>query len=216
MRRDTWLVDFRDPAHLNDPAAWDERYAGRDQLWSGNPNAAVVVEVRDLPPARALDVGCGEGADAIWLATQGWNVTALDVSRVALERATSAARERDVAVVWLHAGLLEAPLDPSGFDLVSAQYPALLRTSGALAERALLNAVRLGGTLLVVHHADFGAHEVAEPRFDPALFVAVEDVQAMLDYDWKVEVYEQRPRNVTSGAGAGHTHDVVLRARRLG
>jgi SAM-dependent methyltransferase len=211
---DTAAVDRHDPAAFNDPAAWDARYSGGDQLWSGNPNQALVTEVRGLPPSRALDVGCGEGADAIWLAQQGWEVTALDVSQVALERAAAAAQERDVEVRWLHVGLLEAPLDPEGFDLVSAQYFALPRTSDAVAEHALLNAVRPGGTLLVVHHAEFGAHASSEPGFDPALFLAVEDVHAVLGEEWTIEVYEQRKRDVRSGAGAHHNSDVVLRASR--
>jgi SAM-dependent methyltransferase len=207
-------VDGHDPADLNGGSEWDEFYSARHQVWSGNPNHALVAEVEDLRPGRALDVGGGEGADAIWLALRGWEVTALDVSEVALARAAAAAQKRDVEVRWLHVGLLEARLDPPSFDLVSAQYTGLRRTSGALAERALLNAVSVGGTLLVVHHADFGAHEHAEHGFDSSTFVAVEDVHAMLDDDWAVEVYEQRHRDVRSGAGAGHTDDMVLRARR--
>lgn len=77
---------------------WDRWYASMEQLWSGLPNAALVSEVAGLAPGRALDVGCGEGADAVWLARQGWTVTALDVSRVALDRAAVYAREADVRV----------------------------------------------------------------------------------------------------------------------
>jgi SAM-dependent methyltransferase len=207
-------MDGHDQADLDGDSEWDEFYSARTQVWSGNPNHALVAEVADLPPGRALDVGCGEGGDAIWLALRGWDVTALDVSDVALARAAASAQKSEVEVRWLRAGLLEARLDPRSFDLVSAQYPGLRHTSGALAERALLNAVSVGGTLLVVHHADFGAHEHAEHGFDPASFVAVEDVHAMLGDDWEVEVYGQRQRHVPSGAGAGHTHDMVLRARR--
>lgn len=133
---------------------WDRRYASTEQVWSGLPNAALVSEVAGLMPGRALDVGCGEGADAVWLARQGWTVTALDVSRVALDRAAVYAREADVRVTWVHAELLNARLGAGAFDLVSAQYPALRRTPGNDAERSLLAAVAPGGTLLVVHHAD--------------------------------------------------------------
>ncbi|MFO7689504.1 MAG: class I SAM-dependent methyltransferase, partial [Cryobacterium sp.] len=115
----------RDPGAVQN--AWDERYTGNEQLWSGAPNATLVTDTAGLRPARALDVGCGEGADAIWLAEQGWQVTALDVSKVALDRATTQAESRGVDVHWLHAGLVEADLAPAGFDLVSAQYPALFR-----------------------------------------------------------------------------------------
>jgi hypothetical protein len=107
---------------------WDERYSQAEQMWSGEPNTSLVSEVRGIKPGIALDVGCGEGADAIWLAELGWQVTAIDVSEVALHRARAAAERMDVEVEWVHAGLLEATLPPGRFNLVSAQYPALLRT----------------------------------------------------------------------------------------
>jgi len=201
-------------------AKWDTRYAGQDQLWSGQPNGALVAEVAGLAPGRVLDVGCGEGADAVWLARGGWQVTALDVSAVALERAAGHARAAGVTIRWVHAGLAEAKLAPGSFELVSAQYPALLRTPGAAAERALLAAVAPGGVLLLVHHAGMDephAQQHQDADFDPADYVWPAMVAALLDDDWLVEVDEQRPRVVPgSGGGAHHTHDVVLRARRLG
>src|ERR1700679_3493773 len=81
-------------------AELDERYATADQLWSGQPNATLVAEVGDLEPGRALDVGCGEGADAVWLASRGWQVTAIDVSLLALQRATASAERSGVQVEW--------------------------------------------------------------------------------------------------------------------
>lgn len=204
---------------------WDERYSAAEQVWSGEPNGALVAQVAELPLGRALDVGCGEGADAVWLAQRGWQVTALDVSQVALARAAAAAERVGVAVTWLHAGLMEADLAPGGFDLVSAQYSALRKTPAHDAERALLAAVAPGGTLLVVHHADFKHNHAdsdapsdpaAHGGFDPADYVAPADVAAVLDDGWAVTVDERRPRHVASGAGAGHTHDVVLHARRVG
>lgn len=205
--------------YAGDPAVredWDRRYADREQLWSGRPNGALVAEVAGMPPGRALDVGCGEGADAVWLARGGWDVTALEVSGVALERAAAHAREAGVAVRWVHAGLVEAALPPASFDLVSAQYPALLRTPDGAAERALLAAVAPGGVLLLVHHAGMETQHPDDGGFDPADYVWPSMVAALLDGDWQVEVDEQRPRVVPDGgAGAHHTHDVVLRARRL-
>src|SRR5215212_487186 len=101
---------------------WNQRYAGSNQIWSGQPNQALVTEVSELPPGRALDVGCGEGADAVWLAQRGWDVTGLDVSGVALDRARLHARDAGVVARWVRAGLVEAGLPDRGFDLVSAQY----------------------------------------------------------------------------------------------
>jgi len=195
---------------------WDRRYADQEQLWSGQPNGALVTEVARLMPGRVLDVGCGEGADAVWLARRGWDVTALDVSGVALERAARHARDAGVVVRWVHAGLTEAMLPPASFDLVSAQYPALLRTPDAAAERALLAAVAPGGVLLLVHHAAVETLQSQDGDFDPADYVWPSMVAALLDDDWVMEVNEQRPRIAPhGGAGAHHTDDLVLRARRL-
>jgi SAM-dependent methyltransferase len=205
--------------YAGDPAVqaqWDLRYAESHQLWSGNPNGALVAEVAGLTPGRVLDVGCGEGADAVWLARAGWDVTALEVSGVALARAVEHARDVGVAVRWVHAELTEADLAPRSFDLVSAQYPALLRTPDGAAERALLAAVAPGGLLLFVHHAGVETMEQHEGGIDPADYVWTSMVAALLDDDWLVEVDEQRPRVAPEGgAGAHHVDDLVLRARRL-
>jgi SAM-dependent methyltransferase len=204
-------------AYAGDPAVqaeWDQRYTERDRLWSGAPNGALVAEVAGLTPGRVLDVGCGEGADAVRLARAGWDVTAIDVSGVALRRAAGHARDAGVTVRWVHAGLAEARLGT--FDLVSAQYPALLRTPDAAAERALLAAVAPGGVLLLVHHAGMDARPPDDSGFDPADYVWPSMIAARLDDDWAVEVDERRPRIVPEGgAGAHHAEDVVLRARRL-
>src|SRR5690606_33256030 len=99
-------------------ADWDHRYGG-EQMWSGNPNGSLVAEATDLAPGRALDVGAGEGGDAIWLAEQGWRVTASDVSQRALARVGAEADRRGLSVELLHvdANAHEA-FDDAGFDLV--------------------------------------------------------------------------------------------------
>jgi SAM-dependent methyltransferase len=195
-----------------DAAAWDERYASAEQVWSGDPNGALVAEVSALTPGTALDVGCGEGADAVWLARRGWRVTALDVSAVAIERARQHAASAGVDVDWISSGLEAAELGT--YDLVSAQYAVLRATPGRDAERALLAAVAPGGLLLVVHHADVDGP--TEHGFHPADYVMPADLAALLadDDGWRVQTLERRPRFVSSGAGAGHTHDLVLVARR--
>lgn len=205
--------------YVGDPAVeqeWDQRYAVEGRLWSGRPNGALLAEVAGLAPGRALDVGCGEGADAVWLARGGWQVTGLEVSGIALQRAARHAQDAGVPIQWVHAGLAEAALPPGSFDLVSAQYPALQRTPDGAAERALLAAVAPGGVLLLVHHAGMDTHVNPDSNFDPADYVWPSMVADLLDQDWTVEVDEQRPRVVPDGgAGAHHTDDVVLRARRL-
>ncbi|WP_407938046.1 class I SAM-dependent methyltransferase [Nakamurella panacisegetis] len=210
---------FPPSGYVGDAAAqeeWDRRYTDREQLWSGQPNGTLVAEVADLAPGRALDVGCGEGADAVWLARAGWDVTALEVSGVALSRAARHAQDAGVNIHWVHAGLAEAALPPASFDLVSAQYPALPRTPDGAAEKALVAAVAPGGVLLFVHHAGMESQPVNDSGFDPAAYVWPSMVIALLDEDWAIEVNEQRPRVIPEGgAGAHHAEDVVIRARRL-
>ena len=133
-------------------ADWDHRYGG-DQMWSGNPNGTLVNEISGLGPGRALDVGAGEGGDALWLAEQGWIVTATDISRRALDRVDAEAERRGVHVECHHAdaNALDA-FEAEAFDLVSAQYASIPRTPDGRGVRNLLNAVAPDGTLLVVSH----------------------------------------------------------------
>ena len=126
------------------PEQWDARYAERDQVWSGAPNGTLVAEFEGRAAGRALDVGCGEGADAIWLAGRGWRVTATDISAVALDRARRAAQAAAVEVDWRLADIADGAPEPGGFDLVTTHYPALQHTDDAAAIRGLLDAVAPG------------------------------------------------------------------------
>jgi SAM-dependent methyltransferase len=197
---------------------WDERYSVADQLWSGAPNSVLVDVAAALPAGRALDVGCGEGADAVWLAKRGWLVDALDVSGVALARAAAHGRDAGVDIRWIHSGLVEAEPDLGRYDLVSAQYPVLAKTPDAVAERVLIDAVAPDGLLVVVHHAEFASdhdHDGHAGDFDPADYVGPWDVRPLLGDGWVIELDETRPRHLTTGSGAGHTSDAVLVARNL-
>lgn len=204
--------------YLGDPAVrefWDRKYAEREQLWSGDPNGALVAEAGAMAPARVLDVGCGEGADAIWLAGRGWEVTALEVSGVALARAAEQAAAAGLGIRFVHAGLAHAQLEPASFDLVSAMYPVLQRTHDGAAERALLGAVAPGGTLLVVHHEGMARRE-PHGDFDPDDYVWPAMIVELLGEGWRIDLHEIRARVVPgSGIGAHHVDDEVVRATRL-
>ena len=192
--------------------SWDDMYRSREQLFSGNPNGVLVAEIVDLPPGRALDVGCGEGADALWLARRGWQVTAVDISEVALQRA--AANDVEHSVTWSRADLATTPPPAGAFDLVSLQYFPLLRSSGPSAVRGLLDAVAPGGTLLCGSHA-LSDLELHPPEgFDPADYYQPDDVVRLLDGAWDILINESRPRSVLAPAGTHHAHDTVLRAKR--
>ncbi|MEV8439595.1 class I SAM-dependent methyltransferase [Actinosynnema sp. NPDC051121] len=199
---------------------WETFYRDRDQVWTGKANELLVREVAHLTPGTALDLGCGEGGDALWLAGQGWLVTAVDVSSVALARGAARAVELGVAarVDWQRHDLARS--FPSGtFDLVSAQF---LHSSvavegereGILARAA--GAVARGGVLLVVGHAEWPTWLRDNPPVDYR-FPTNADVLASLDLgpEWVVEVDESVEREIVGPEGQQGTRaDVVLRLRR--
>lgn len=198
-----------------DASEWDQRYAGREQLWSGRPNGTLVREVGPLTPGTALDVGCGEGGDAVWLAQRGWTVTGLDVSAVALARARAAAQSLGAHVTWVCAPVTDLVPPAGGYDLVTVHYPALPHSPGAGPVGALLAAVAPGGLLLVVGHARIDPAHARARGIDPADYVAPADVAARLDGGWLVEVDEERPRVDPAPPETAHAYDHVLRVRRL-
>jgi SAM-dependent methyltransferase len=204
------------PEHHDEAARWDRFYTGggdQPRHWSGRPNPTLVTEVAALRAGRALDVGCGEGADATWLAARGWQVTGIDPSEVALRRAETVARAAGVAVTWVRAGLVDLPEGHGPYDLVAAHYPVVPRGDDDEAVAALLRAVAVGGTLLVVHHELDPAH-AADHGFDLDVHLTPDTVAARLDDSWHVEVAATRDRDAGATSADGHPRDVVLRARR--
>lgn len=204
-----------------DKAFWDARYREADVLWSGHANPVLVAEVSDLPPGTALDIGSGEGADAIWLAARGWRVTGLDVSDVAVERAAAHAATAGVGdrITWLQADLtIDTPVGggiDGGFDLVTAQFMHLPSEQRRALHRRLAAAVAPGGTLLVVGHHPSDLETIPRPPV-PDLFFTAPDVAAELDpSQWTVLLDEARPRSAVHPEGHTVTiHDTVLLARR--
>ncbi|EIV92214.1 cyclopropane-fatty-acyl-phospholipid synthase family protein [Frankia sp. QA3] len=197
---------------------WDARYAGAPRIWSGEPNVALVRLAGGVAPGRALDLGCGEGGDAVWLARRGWRVTAVDVSEVALGRAAAQAAAAGVGdrVVWRRLDLgVEFPAGM--FELVSAQF---LHSEVELPRvrilRAAAGAVVVGGTLLVAGHAA-GPAGHGHPGL---VFPSAGEVLASLELvvgGWEVVVCEEFERSVRWPDGSvGVRLDNVLAVRRLG
>jgi SAM-dependent methyltransferase len=198
---------------------WDERYGSSDRVWSGRPNAALVAESAALTPGTALDVGCGEGADAVWLAGQGWRVTGADVSRVALERAAAhTPPELASLITWSRVDL--TTWEPSArYDLVSAQFvlhfPSALHPERDRLFARLASAVAPGGQLIVVGHSvrDMGTTVPRPP--DTSLFFTAGDLAARLDPStWTIRTADARPRPWQHEGRDVLLHDEVLRAQR--
>ena len=197
---------------------WDERYRSKDQIWSGEPNPVLVAVATDLPPGTALDVGCGEGADSIWLAAQGWRVTGTDISIVALERAAAAAAtQTDVAdrLVWEQGDLLTWEPPPARYDLVSAQFVHLPPGERESLHRRLAAAVAPGGTLLVVgHHPSDLETSIQRPNL-PDLMVTAEVMAEVLDQaEWLIEASAPERETVDPDGNPVTIADAVLCAVR--
>ncbi|BBZ43544.1 class I SAM-dependent methyltransferase [Mycobacterium parmense] len=197
---------------------WEERYRSSAQVWSGRVNARLAEVAAELPAGRALDLGCGEGADALWLAERGWRVTAVDVSATALHRAKDAASRRNLLDrIDFERHDLNETFPQGPFDLVSAQYlhsPARLEREGVL--RRAADQVSPGGVLLIVDHGE--APPWAE-RHDHS-FPSVEDVLAGLRLEpagWTTVRAERAARDaIGPGGEAGVLLDNVLVVRRNG
>jgi len=199
--------------------AWDERYSGEGKIWSGNPNAQLVAEGADLAPGTALDVGCGEGGDVIWLARRGWTVTGADFSAAGLARAARHAEEAGVAerTDWWQVDAREFDAEGRAFDLVTSQYLHPPESGMVDVVRRLAGAVAPGGHLLVVGHAPpsgpshGGSHHSKAQR--RAMFLAA-DLLPGLPEDFEPVVVEQRPHPVTREGKTVEIDDSTLLARR--
>jgi SAM-dependent methyltransferase len=194
-------------------AAWDQRYSGPDLVWGAGPNRFVAEELAALTPGRAIDLGTGEGRNAIWLAERGWRVTAVDFSAAGLARAARLAAERGVSVDWVQADLLDYQPAPGGYDLVLIAYLQLPSASLARVFRAAAAAVAPGGTLLVIgHDRDNIARGHGGPQ-DPDRLYTPTMVAAELG-GLTIRRAERVPRPVRTPEGEQAAIDTLVRAER--
>lgn len=202
----------------SDEKSWDEFYQTRDTLWSGNANPQLVTEISTLPPRTALDAGCGEGGDAIWLAQRGWHVTGMDFAQTALRRAADNAVKADPElanrITWTQADL--TTWRPSQqFDLVTSHFMHLPANLREPVFAALAAAVAPGGTLLIVGHHPSDMHAAIGRPDLPDWYFTAEDIADSLDPgQWNVLVAESRSRKFTRDDEEFDIADTVLRAER--
>ncbi len=202
-----------------DRDSWERRWAQAlrdhpEQVANRPPNAHLVAETDGLPPGRALDAGCGHGAEAMWLAASGWQVTAVDFSVTALEHARSTARRvgADVAerIEWVEGDLGSWMPSPRQFDLVSCLYVHVTGSVGEMVNR-LAAGVAPGGTLFMVGHLPVDpATGEPTPAAGQVQVTVEEAVKALDARDWQIVLAEER-RRAEPGAGADAVVLAVLR-----
>ena len=196
---------------------WDARYGGDELVWTSVPNQFLVSEVAGLEPGRAVDLACGEGRNAVWLAEQGWHVTAVDFSPVGLAKGRRLAELRNVEVSWVESAVEEWTPPPECFDLVAVFYLQLPQPERSVALKMAASAVAPGGTLLVVaHDLDNLTRGFGGPPHAGVLY-RVTDVTDVADAaGLTVRRAEQVVRVVDSDAGPREAIDTLVRAYRPG
>jgi 2-polyprenyl-3-methyl-5-hydroxy-6-metoxy-1,4-benzoquinol methylase len=204
-----------DAAAMFEPPSWDERYSGEEKIWSGKANPQLVAEVAGLTPGAALDVGCGEGGDVIWLARHGWRVTGADFSANGLSRAARHADEAGVAdrTDWWQVDARRFAAGGRSFDLVTSHFLHPPDAGMVEVTRRLADAVAPGGHLLVVGHAPSEVFTQLTAGQRRAMFLA-EDLLPGLPAGFEALVVEQRPRTMTREGVPVDVHDSTLLARR--
>jgi SAM-dependent methyltransferase len=194
-----------------DSATWDERYGVQDFIWKTEPNQFLVAEIAEIAPGRALDLACGEGRNAVWLAEHGWQVTGVDFSPVGLAKAGRLARDHDVDVEWVEADVVEWDPARAAFDLVIVFYLHLPATERTRVLAHAQDALASGGTLLVVGH-DLSnlTHGYGGPQ-DPTVLFTPQEVAVDLER-LRIVRADHVDRRVDTDQGSKVAIDALVRA----
>ena len=199
-----------------DSASWDRRYDGSELVWTAEPNRFLVAETETLAPGRAIDLACGEGRNAVWLAERGWQAVGADFSEVGLRKARELADSRGVNVEWVAADLLDYHPDPQAFDLVLVFYLQVPASERRPIFRAAVDAVAPGGTFLVVAHDSSNLQHGHGGPQDPAVLYTADDVVSDIDgRGLHIERAERVERPVQTPDGERLALDALVRARRV-
>ena len=193
--------------------AWDERYRGEELLWRAEPNQFVVAEVERLRPGTALDLGCGEGRNAVWLATRGWRVTGVDFSAVGLAKARALAERSRAEVDWVEADLLDYEPPIGTIDLVLVAYLHLPADERRIVLGRAAAALADGGVLLVIGHDVSNLTMGHGGPKDASILFTPDDIRADLD-GLRIERAERVQRLVHDAEGEHEAIDALVRADR--
>ncbi|WP_250290365.1 class I SAM-dependent methyltransferase, partial [Frankia sp. CiP1_Cm_nod1] len=201
-----------------DAAQWDRRHAGTGLLWTAEPNQVVVEHLTGLTPGRALDLACGEGRNAVWLATQGWRVTGVDFSQVAIRKARELSRRFDVTPEWIHADVMVWTPRPASYELVIICYLHLAPEQRRDVLRCAVDATVPGGTLLVIGHDRANLRHGDVIPADPELLLDADDLLTELAAGPPLRISRAgRVRGPLRGDGNRHpVVDTLLVGRRPG
>lgn len=203
-----------------DAQHWDQRYATSDLIWSGEPNVFVREVLGDREPGRILDLACGEGRNAIWLAERGWQATGIDFSGVGIDKAAALADQRGVGVEWIRADATDPGLDEriaGRFDTVLLCYLHLTPAPMRAALRRALTAAAPGGRVLIIAHArDNLSHGVGGPQ-DPEVLMSAEEVAtalgeiaAEMHLSSRIDRADQPTREVNTPEGSRQAIDLLV------
>ena len=196
-----------------DSTGWDRRYSGSELVWTAEANRFLVSEVADLPTGSALDLACGEGRNAVWLAERGWQVTGVDFSQVGLDKAARLAGLRGVSVDWLRADVLEYTPPADAFDLIAVFYLHIAAPAMTDVLRRAARALAPGGTVLVVGHDPTNIADGHGGPQDPAILMTPEQIVAALP-GLDVERAERVRRPVPSAGDDVYAIDSLVRCVR--
>jgi SAM-dependent methyltransferase len=196
-------------------ADWNRRYADAELLWTATPNRFLVAETEALPPGRSLDLACGEGRNAVWLAERGWRVDAVDFSDVAIAKAQRLAAARGVEAAWHVADLTAYEPEPGAYDLVILFYLQVTAAERRAVVGRAAAAVAPGGTFLLVGHDLRNLESGYGGPKDASVLYLAEDVAADLDGSGlELERAEPVERPVETPDGERIAIDALVRARR--
>ncbi len=200
-----------------DSSDWDERYRTADFVWRTQPNQFLPPEVADLEPGRALDLACGEGRNAVWLATQGWEATGVDFSEVGIAKGAQLAESNDVSVSWICADATTWTPDQE-YDLVVVFYLQVPGQQRSDAFGAAARSLAPGGTLLIVGHDLVNLSEGVGGPQDAAVLYTPDDVRGDLTRSGVeglvIERAERIERSVETDSGKRTAIDCFVRAHR--